>query len=162
MEVQAQEKSKRHSYTKEFKLHTIQWYMNKSQNKARTAFHFTVNRKRIRKWVQNEELISARKLTTKKSGRQGIPLLCRKSKKSVKCYWFNQRMHQLIRKHYPDSIKELRNFDEFFGRFCHRYKISMRQKTLTAQKRPAEVVILHNIYCESEREESMNLQILLT
>ena len=137
MEVQAQEKSKRCSYTKEFKLHIIQWYTNKGQKKVKTPFHYTVDHKSVPKWVQNEELIRARTFTTKKIERQGTPLLSRKSKKSVKRYWFNQRIHQLIRNKCPDSIKELRNFYEFFGRFCCRYKYQCGIKHTQHKKGPA-------------------------
>ena len=72
MEFQAQEKSKRRSYTREFKLHVIKWYIDNGQNKARTAFHFKVDRKGVRERVQNEELIGETRLTTRKnmSGRR--------------------------------------------------------------------------------------------
>ena len=59
MENSSQEKSKRHSDTREFKLHKIKWYIGNGQNKVRTAFHFKVDCKRVREWVQNEELIRA-------------------------------------------------------------------------------------------------------
>ena len=62
-----------------------------------------------RKWVQNEELIRATKLTTRKNksgGRARYPTAEQKMHqyfkrlrgegKSVKRYWFNQRMRQLI------------------------------------------------------------------
>ena len=55
IEVQTQEKSKRCSNTREFKLHVIKWYMGNGQNKARTVFHFKVGRKRVRELVQNEQ-----------------------------------------------------------------------------------------------------------
>ena len=155
MEVQAQEKSKRRSYTREFKLRVIKWYMDNGQNKVRTAFHFKVDRKRVREWVQNEESIRATKLTTRKnkSGKRArYPIAEQKMHedfkrlrgegKSVKRYWFNQRMHQLIREHYPDSIEEFRNSDHWFARFCRRFKLSLRRKTHAAQKTPAEVEII--------------------
>ena len=41
--------------------------MDNGQNKARTAFHFKVDRKRVRKWVQNEELIRATEVTKRKN-----------------------------------------------------------------------------------------------
>ena len=59
-----------------------------------------------------------------------------------KQYWFNQRMHQLIQEIYPDSIEEFRNFDQWFARFCRCFKVSLGQKTHTAQKTPAEVEII--------------------
>ena len=31
--------------------------MDNGQNKARTAFHFKVDRKQAQEWIQNEELI---------------------------------------------------------------------------------------------------------
>ena len=67
--------------------------------------------------------------------------------KSVKGYWFNQRMRQLIREHYPDSIEEFKNSDQWFARFCRRFKVSLRRKTHAAQKTPAEVeIILRKFY----------------
>ena len=65
--MEVQEKSKRHSYTREFKLHVIRWCIDTDQNKARTAFHFKVDCKRVRVLVQNEELIRRTKLTTRKN-----------------------------------------------------------------------------------------------
>ena len=59
--------------------------------------------------------------------------------KSVKGYWFNQRMRQLIREHYPDSIEEFKNSDQWFARFCRRFKVSLRRKTHAAQKTPAGI-----------------------
>ena len=53
MEVQAQEKLKWNSYTRELKLHVIKWYMDNGQNKARTVFHFKGDCKRVREWIQN-------------------------------------------------------------------------------------------------------------
>ena len=91
------------------------WHMGDGQKKARTAFHFKVDRKRVQERVQNEELIRATKLTTRKSksGRKvRYPIADRKCMKifrrlrgegkSVKRYWFNQGMRQLIQEHYPD------------------------------------------------------------
>ena len=151
MEFQAQEKSKRRSYTRE-KLHVIKWYLDNDQNKASNAVHFQVDRKRVREWVQNEELIRATKLTTRKnkSGRLAMyPIAEQKlhkdfkrfrgEGKSVKRYCFNQRMRQLIRQHYHDSIEEFRNSDQWFARFCRRFKVSLRRETHTAQKVPAEL-----------------------
>ena len=51
-------------------------------------------------------------------------------------------MRQLIREHYPDSIEEFRNSDQWFARFSRRFKLSLRRKTHTAQKTPAEVEII--------------------
>ena len=132
-----------------------------------------------RKWVQNEELIRATKLTTRKNksgGRARYPTAEQKMHqyfkrlrgegKSVKRYWFNQRMRQLIREHYPDTIEEFRNSNQWFARFCRRFKVSPRWKThIHNTKTPAELQIIFrkfHIYFELEREGSMNLQILLT
>ena len=62
--------------------------------------------------------------------------------KSVKQHWFNQRMRQLIQEHYPHSIEELRNSDQWFARFYRHFKVSLRRKTHTAQKTPAVVEII--------------------
>ena len=51
-------------------------------------------------------------------------------------------MHQLIREHYTDPIEEFRNSDPWFARICCRCKVSLRRKTDTAQKTPAEVEII--------------------
>ena len=95
-----------------------------------------------RKWLQNEELIRATKLTTRKNksgGRARYPTAEQKMHeyfkrlrgegKSVKRYWFNQKMRQLIREHYPDTIEEFRNSNQWFARFCRRFKVSPRWKT---------------------------------
>ena len=83
----------------------MKWYMDK--NKARTTFHLKVDHKRVREWIQNEKLIRATKLTTRKnkSGRRARYSTAeqkmhedskrlRGEGKSVKQYWFNQRMRQ--------------------------------------------------------------------
>ena len=49
---------------------------------------------------------------------------------------------QLIQEHYPDSVEELKNCDQWLARFCRRFKVSLRLKTHTAQKTPAEVEII--------------------
>ena len=75
-------------------------------------------------------------------------------------------MHQLIRKHYPDLINEFWNSDQWFKRFCCRFKVSLRRKTQPAQrsqqKQKLFLANFTNIYCELDKERSINLQILLT
>ena len=56
-------------------------------------------------------------------------------------------MLQLIREHYPDSIKEFRYSDKWFAKPCGRLKVSLRRKTQAAQETPAEVkIILRKFY----------------
>ena len=105
IEVQAEEKTKRRSYRREFKLHVVKWYTRHGENKAQTAYHFNVDRKRVREWVQNEEMIRETKNFTRKksSGRRTqYPIaerqlhtdfkILRQEGKSIKRYWFNNRM----------------------------------------------------------------------
>ena len=86
MEVQAQDKSRRLSFMREFKLYVTKWYMDNCQNQVKTAFYVKVERKRAREWVQNQELIRATKLTPRKKisleGKQGTSF---SSKKGIKC-----------------------------------------------------------------------------
>ena len=75
-------------------------------------------------------------------------------------------MHQLIREHYPDLINEFWNSDQWFARFCCRFKVSLRRKTQPAQRSQQKQKLFlansTNIYCELDKERSINLHILLT
>ena len=59
----------------------------------------------------------------------------RREGKLVKRYSFNQRMRQPIREHYSDSIEEFSNSNQWFARFCCRFKVSLRRKTHTQHKK---------------------------
>ena len=65
--MEKQSKKKRHSYTREFKLKVSDWYMNNGKNIARTAQMFGVDRKQVRTWLKNEEIIQqhSRRCTVK-------------------------------------------------------------------------------------------------
>ena len=58
-----------HSYTREFTLKVSGWYMNNGKNIARTAQIFGVDRKQVRTWLKNEEIIQQQKHSSKASGR---------------------------------------------------------------------------------------------
>ena len=45
------------SYTVEFKLQVLDWYHNNGKNKNAAAKQFGVDRKRIRDWEMNEQLL---------------------------------------------------------------------------------------------------------
>ena len=67
MEAQAGEgKTKRRPSRREFKLRVVKWYMRHGENKAQTAYRFNVHRKRVREWVQNEEMIRETKKFVRK------------------------------------------------------------------------------------------------
>ena len=55
--MEKQSKKKRHSYTREFKLKVSDWYMNNGKKIARTAQMFGADRKQVRTWLKNEEII---------------------------------------------------------------------------------------------------------
>ena len=55
--MEKQPKKKRHSYTREFKLKVSDWYMNNVENITRTAQMFGVDRKQVKTWLKNEEII---------------------------------------------------------------------------------------------------------
>ena len=67
--MEKQSKKKRHSYTREFKLKVSDWYMNNGKNIARTAQMFGVDRKQVRIWLKNEEIIQQQKHYSKVSRR---------------------------------------------------------------------------------------------
>ena len=59
--MEKQLKKKRHSCPPEFKLKVSNWYMNNGKNIARTAQMFGVDRKQVRTWLKNEEIIQQQK-----------------------------------------------------------------------------------------------------
>ena len=67
--MEKQSKKKHHSYTREFKFKVSDWYMNNGKNIARTAQMFGVDRKQVRTWLKNEEIIQQQKHSSKASGR---------------------------------------------------------------------------------------------
>ena len=67
--MELQSKKKRNSYTREFKLKVADWFMNNGKNIARTAQMFGVDRKQVRTWLKNEEIIQHQKHSSKASGR---------------------------------------------------------------------------------------------
>ena len=67
--MEKQSKKKRHSYTREFKLKVSDWYMNNVENITRTAQMFGVDRKQVKTWLKNEEIIQRQKHSRKASGR---------------------------------------------------------------------------------------------
>ena len=62
-------KEEHHSYTREFKLKVSDCYMNNGKNIASTAQMFGVDRKQVRTWLKNEEIIQQQKHSSKASGR---------------------------------------------------------------------------------------------
>ena len=65
--MEKQSKKKRPSYTREFKLKVSDWYMNNGKNIARIAQMFGVDRKQVRTWLKNEEIIQQEKHSSKAS-----------------------------------------------------------------------------------------------
>ena len=129
---------KRHSYNCEFKLKVSDWYMNNRKNIARRAQMFGVDRKQVRTWLKNEEIIQRQKHSSKASK---YPIIedasyaeykeAKAKGKFLKRWWFNTRAKQLLKDHYPG--KELRCSDQWFIRFCRRYGIALQRKTHAAQ-----------------------------
>ena len=155
MEVHDVEKLKRRSYTREYKLSVVKWYMLNNKNKAVTARKFKLDRKQVRQWVQNENLIKETKQFTRKN-HSGCPTKypiaeqklheeftsLRSQGKSIKRYWFNKRMCQLVRDYYPHAADEFKNSDQGFQGFGRRFRVTLRRKTHTAQKSPEEVEVV--------------------
>ena len=125
--------------------------------KIRLELYFIL--KETLKEYENGYKIRATKLTTRKnkSGRQArYPIAEQKMHedfkrlwekgKSFKRYWFKQRMRQLIWEHYADSIEKFRNSDQWFARFCRRFKVSLKRKTHTAKKTLSQVAIIRKFH----------------
>ena len=66
--MQKQSKKKRHSYTHKIKLKASDWYMHNGKNIARTAQMFGVDRKQVRTWLKNEEIIQQQNILVKPLG----------------------------------------------------------------------------------------------
>lgn len=146
------EKAKRKSYRRETKLAAVKWHQENGRNIAMTSRKFRVDRKMIRNWLKAEESIRESKQYTRKlkCGRKSMfpdaekPLFeefktLRAEGKAVKRWWFNKRMKQLLTEHYPDAADSFCHSDQWFARFCRRFRISLRRKTHTAQKTPDQL-----------------------
>ena len=114
--------------------------MNNGKSIARTAQMFGVDRKQVRTWFKNGEIIEQQKHFSKASGRSctaKYPIMKQdiyaeyKEGKFFKIWWFNTRAKQLLKYHYPG--KELKCSDQWFMRFCRRYGVALRRKTHAAQ-----------------------------
>ena len=118
--MEKQSKKKRHSYTREFKLKVSDWYMNNGKNIARTAQMFGVDRKQVRTWLKNEEIIQQQKHSSKPLGKVALhpimppdtakcPIMenalyaeykqARAKETFLKRWWFNTRAKQLLKDH---------------------------------------------------------------
>ena len=110
--------------------------MNNRKNIARTAQLFGDDRKQVRTWLKNEEIIQQQKHSSKASGRgcaAKYPIMedalyaeykeAREKGKFLKRWWFNTRAKQLLKDHYPG--KELKCSDQWFMRFCRRYGVAL-------------------------------------
>ena len=86
---------------------------------------FGVDRKQVRTWLKNEEIIQQQKHSSKASGRgctAKYPIMedalyaeykeARAKGKFLKRWWFNTRAKQLLKDHYPG--KELKCSDQWF------------------------------------------------
>ena len=138
-------KLRRKSYAREFKLNIVTWFHKNGNNFHQTSQHFNLNRKQVRYWVEAEEKIRKQKLNAKAPGRgrkSRFPeakkqlnnefLKMRSEGKAVKRWWFSVQARQLI-------AKEFKFSDRWFYGFCRRHCISLRRKTHTTQKSPAEL-----------------------
>ena len=110
--MEKQSKKKRHSYTRKFKLKVSDWYTNNGENIAKTTQMFGVDRKQVKTWLKNEEIIQQQKHSSKTSGRGCIakyPIMedtlydeykeARAKEKFLKRWWFNTRAKQLLKDH---------------------------------------------------------------
>ena len=144
MEVK-RNKLRRKSYAREFKLTVVTWVHENAKNLHQTSQHFNLDRKQVRNWVKAEEKIRKQKLNAKALGRgrkarfpeaekqlHSKLLKMRSEGKTVKRWWFLARERQLI-------AEEFKFSDRWFYGFCRRHGISLRRKTHTAQKPPAEL-----------------------
>ena len=121
--MEKQSKKKRHSYTRKFKLKVSDRYMNNGKNIARRAQMFGVDRKQVRTWLKNEEIIQQQKHSSKAFGggcTAKYPIVeddlyaeykeARAKGIFFKRWWFNTRVKQLLKDHYPG--KELKCSDQ--------------------------------------------------
>ena len=127
-------------------------YRKNDRNVALTSRQFKVDRKRVREWIKDEDKIFASKIKTRKtkSGRASLYpdaekllydefLSLRKEGKAVKRWWFNNKMKLLVAEKYPRPQQEFKHPDQWFQRFCKRFKISLRRKTHRAQVEPDQL-----------------------
>ena len=150
MENQSPKKKQRRSFSREYKLGVVDWYLENERNIAVTARRYGLARKQVRTWVNSEEKIQKQKPKSKASGRgctSKYPIMegilydeykqGRENGRIIKRRWFDARAKQLISEHYPDE--EFKHSDQWFNRFCRRFKIAFRRKTHVAQAAPKEL-----------------------
>ena len=106
--------------------------MNNGKNIARTAQMSGVDRKQVRNWFKNGEIVEQRKHSSKASGRgctAKYPIMKQdiyaeyKEGKFLKRWWLNTRAKQLLKDHYPG--KELKCSDQWFMRFSRRFGVAL-------------------------------------
>ena len=144
MEVK-RNKLRRKSYARKFKLTVMMWFHENGKNVHQASQHFNLDRKQVCNWVKAEEKIRKQKLNAKASGRgrkARFPeaekqlhdefLKMRSEGKAVKRWWFSARARQLV-------AEEFKFSDRWFYGFCRCHSISLRRKTHTTQKSPAEL-----------------------
>ena len=102
----------------------------------RTAQMFGVDQKLVRTSLKNEEIIQQQKHSSKPSERgcfAKYPIMedalyaeykeARAKGKLLKRWCFNTKAKQLLKDHYPG--KELNCSDQWFIRFCRRYRVGL-------------------------------------
>lgn len=57
---------KRRSFSVELKLQAIQWHNENGQNVTKTAQQFDIDRKRVREWLSNEDMLRLNSVGQKK------------------------------------------------------------------------------------------------
>ena len=127
-------KQERRSYTREFKLMVVDWYLMHGENKSKTARHFNVSCKQIRDWVRNRRKVEDQERGSRASGRgctARYPLMektlyeefleMHRRGVPVTRDWFLIRARQLIEGLYADVT--FKSSPQWFKKFCARFKI---------------------------------------
>ena len=123
---------KRQSYTREFKLSVLSWYI-------KTSLEFKVDRNQVRTWVAKEPSIRATKI--KKRCERGMAakfpdmekhlhtefLKLKKEGRSIKKWWFVTIGREFLENCHPDA--KFLFSDKWFRGFCNRKRISLFRKT---------------------------------
>ena len=65
MENQSPKKKQRRSFSREYKLGVVDWYLENERNIAVTARRYGLARKQVRTWVNSEEKIQKQNLKAK-------------------------------------------------------------------------------------------------
>lgn len=137
------------SFSMEFKLKAIHYYYNNWRNVNQASNVFKVDRKDIRNWVKNEELIKKQKRTSRSTrhGKVVFPVMEKElykrfigtSKESGSRDWLMKQAKWIMSKTNPEHVGTFKMSDRWFAGFCQRNKISLGRKTHASPKNPEQL-----------------------